>query len=100
MSWRAAPLGLAALTVRAACLKGYYLDVTTREDINVPLREALSTQRLVTDRDRDRSVLGHLATSLPANPLAGRTPPRRHPRLLPDGTVEAMLGAVRPPGTG
>jgi DNA-binding CsgD family transcriptional regulator len=30
------PLSPSALAVRAACLKGYDLDVTTREDVNMP----------------------------------------------------------------
>ena len=93
--WRAAPLSSAALAVRAACLKGYYLDVTTQEDVNAALREALSSRRLVTDRDRDRSMLGHLARSVASNPLSHGEPPRRHPRMLPDGTATAMLVAVR-----
>lgn len=93
--WRASPLSPAALGVRAACLKGYYLDVTGREDVNPTLRQALSVRRLPTGRDRDRSVLGHLAASVAANPLSGPAAPRRHPRLLPDGTVAAMLAAVR-----
>ena len=93
--WRAAPLSSAALAVRAACLRGYYLDVTTREDVNAPLRQALSARRLATGRDRNRSMLGHLATSVASNPLSHGAPPRRHPRMLPDGTAAAMLTAVR-----
>lgn len=93
--WREHPLGAAALAVRATCLKGYYLDVTMREDVNRPLREALSARRLVNRRDRDRSVLGHLMGSVASNPLSCGAPPRRHPRLLPDGTRDAMLEAVR-----
>lgn len=92
--WRATALSLAALGVRAACLKGYYLDVTTRESINPELRAAFSTRRLPTGRDRDRSTLGHLSTSLASNPLSHGAPPRRHPRMLPDGAAAAMLGAV------
>jgi integrase len=34
-------------------------------------------------------------TSVPSNPLSGGAPPRRHPRLLPDGTRDAMVEAVR-----
>ena len=93
--WRDVPLSENALAVRAACLKGYYLDVTAREGINPELRAALSATRLATARDRDRSMLGHLVSSLPANPLSAGTPPRRHPRLLPEGTTEALLAAVR-----
>ncbi len=92
--WPGRPLSRSALGVRAACLKGYYLDVTTREDVNAPLRAALSATRLVTARDRDRSVLGHLASSMTSNPLSIGLAPKRHPRLLPDGTIDAMLEAV------
>lgn len=88
------PLSDSAQGVRAACLKGYYLDVTARENVNAPLRAALSATRSVTARDRDRSVLGHLATSMTSNPLSRGAVARRHPRMLPDGTREAMLEAV------
>lgn len=95
MEWRSVPLSAAALAVRAACLKGYYLNVTTREGVNAPLREALSTRRLASGRDRDRSTLGHLSAAVPTNPLSSGTLPRRHPRMLPDGAATAMLAAVR-----
>jgi hypothetical protein len=75
--------------------EGYYLDLTIREGVNEPLRAALSARRLVTGRDRDRSTLGHLATSMPSNVLSHGAPPRRHPRLLPEGAASAMLAAVR-----
>ena len=81
--WRAKPLSENAQQVRAACVKGYYLDLTIREGVNEPLRAALSARRLVTGRDRDRSTLGHLATSMASNPLSHGAPPRRYPRLLP-----------------
>jgi hypothetical protein len=93
--WRASPLGESAQAVRATCLKGYYLDVTTRENVNTELRTALSTRRLPNIRDRDQSMLGHLTTPAAANPLSHGTPPRKHPRMLPDGTREAMLDADR-----
>jgi integrase len=93
--WRRSPLSGSALVVRAACVKGYYLDLTAREDVNPSLGADLSTSRFATHRDRDRSTLGHLATSVASNPLAGGTPPRRHPRLLPDGARDRMLEAVR-----
>jgi len=93
--WRERPLGDAALGVRATCLKSYYLDLTTREDVNGPLRAALSERRLANSRDRDRSALGHLTTSVASNPLSRGGAPKRHPRMLPDGTRDAMLDAVR-----
>jgi integrase len=93
--WRERPLSEAALAVRATCLKGYYLDLTMREDVNPSLRAELSARRLANHRDRDRSVLGHLVTSVASNPLTRGAPPRRHPRLLPDGARDGMLAAVR-----
>ena len=41
-----APLSAAALQVRAAVLKGYYLDVTSREAINENLKKQLTEARL------------------------------------------------------
>lgn len=93
--WRERPLSQAALAVRAACLKGYYLDLATREDVNPSLRSDLSARRLANGRDRDRSALGHLVTSVASNPLMRGVPTKRHPRLLPDGARDAMLEAVR-----
>jgi len=93
--WRASPLGESAQAVRATCLKSYYLDLTTRENVNAELRAALSMRRLPNSRDRDTSILRHLVTSLSANPLSHGTAPRKLPRTLPDGTREAMLDAVR-----
>src|SRR5260370_19251821 len=61
--WRASPLGERAQAVRATCLKGYYLDLTARENINAKLRAALSTRRLPHDIARDTSMLPHFATS-------------------------------------
>src|SRR5437868_2910832 len=52
-------------------------------------------RRLPSIRDRDRSMLGHLTASMATNPLSGGAPPRKHPRMLPAGTREAMLDAVR-----
>lgn len=93
--WRTTPLGESARAVRATCLKSYYLDLTTRENLNAELRAALSMTRLPNSRDRDRSILGHLVTSLSANPLSHGPTPRKFPRTLPDGTREGMLDAVR-----
>jgi integrase len=93
--WRERPLSEAALAVRATCVKGYYLGLTMREDVNPSLRAELCARRLANHRDRDRSALGHLVTSIASNPLTRGAPPRRHPRLLPDGARDAMLAAVR-----
>jgi hypothetical protein len=93
--WLERPLGASALGVRAACLKGYYLDLTTAEGVNGELRAALSVSRLPGAAGRDRSFLGHLGWPAPANPLVSLSPPRRHPRMLPDGAAAAMAAAVR-----
>jgi hypothetical protein len=85
--WHATPLGESARAVRATCLKSYYLDLTTRENINAELRAALSMRRLPTSRDRDTSILGHLVTSLSANPLSHGTAPRKLPRTFRTGPV-------------
>jgi integrase len=93
--WRATPLGESAQAVRATCLKAYYVDLTTRENVNGELRAALSIRRLPNSKDRDRSALGHLDTSPAANPLSHGAAPRKFPRTLPDGTRQAVLDAVR-----
>jgi integrase len=93
--WLERPLSGSALSARAACLKGYYLDVTAAEGVNVGLRAELSAKRLPGAAARDRAFLGHLAWPAPANPLLlGPAPPRRHPRMLPDGAATAILEAV------
>jgi len=93
--WRLKPLSDTAQDVRAACLKGYYLDLTIREDVNPELRNALATKRFAGRKDRDRSALGHLVTAVATNPLSHGRAARRHPRMLPDGAAEAMLASVR-----
>lgn len=93
--WRDKPLSGSALAVRAACLRGYYLDVTLAEGVNAELREALMQQRAVSKAARNRSLLGHLGGVSATNPLGPGTVPRRHPRMLPDGTRKAMLASVR-----
>ncbi|QNT91880.1 transposase A [Streptomyces griseofuscus] len=89
------PYGASALKVAAACLKGFYLHVCTSSGVNAELRSALAVERLPTKADRRRAFLGHVATSMPANPLAptGR-PTRRHPKMLPDGARPSLLECV------
>jgi len=40
------PLGESAQAVPATCLKSYYLDLTTRANVNAKLSAALSVRRL------------------------------------------------------
>ncbi|WP_234386714.1 tyrosine-type recombinase/integrase [Streptomyces sp. ERV7] len=89
------PYGADALKVAAASLKGFYLYQCVRQGVNPALREALDVRRLPTQPDRDRALLGHVVTSMPANPLtpAGRSL-RRHPKMLPDGARPELLNEV------
>lgn len=93
--WLSAPLSAAALQVRAAVLKGYYLDVTSRELINETLKVQLAATRLPTRSLQDKQFLAHVSGhDVPANPLAPPAIPRRHPRLMPDGLATALIDAV------
>ncbi|MGV7472229.1 tyrosine-type recombinase/integrase [Mycobacterium kansasii] len=93
--WLDAPLSASALQVRAAVLKGYYLDVTARERINDELNKQLTETRLPTRALKDKQFLAHVSgLEVPANPLAPAAAPRRHPRLLSDGVAAALIDAV------
>lgn len=93
--WLDAPLSASALQIRAAVLKGYYLDVTSRERINDELNKQLTEARLPTRALKDKQFLAHVSgLEVPANPLAPAAAPRRHPRLLPDGVAAALIDAV------
>lgn len=93
--WLDAPLSGAALQVRAAALKGYYLDVTSRENINEGLKTQLTETRLPTRALKDKQFLAHVSgQDTPANLLAPQSPPRRHPRLVPDGVTAALIDTV------
>ena len=93
--WRVGkrPYGRAALSITAACLKGFYLHQAAL-GVNPELGKSLAQSRLPSRRDRRRSFLGHTTTSLPANPLAPQGLRRRHPKMLPDGSREKLLAAV------
>ena len=88
------PYGPSALSITAACLKGFYLHQSAL-GVNGELGKAFDRSRLPTRADRRRRFLGHVTTSVPANPLAPRAPRRRHPKMLPDGARERLLAAVR-----
>ncbi|MGW3974187.1 tyrosine-type recombinase/integrase [Streptomyces ardesiacus] len=88
------PYGASALEVAAACLKGFYLHHCAT-GANPDLRLGLELQRLPTQADRDRSLLGHVMTSVAVNPLAPRHGRRRrHPKMLPDGARPELLTSV------
>ncbi|MGP4003978.1 tyrosine-type recombinase/integrase [Streptomyces sp. 8N706] len=95
LPWREGkrPYGHSALKTAAACLKGFYLHLGIR-GVNPPLAEALRTTRLPTRADRRRAMLGHVLHSMPANPLAPAERVRRHPKMLPEGARDLLLGAV------
>ena len=67
------PYGPAALSMTAACLKGFYLHQAAL-GVNAELGKALDRTRLPSRADRRRAFLGHVTTTLPANPLAPQRP--------------------------
>jgi hypothetical protein len=93
--WRVGqrPYGQAALSITAACLKGFYLHQAA-VGVNTELGKSLDRHRLPTRADRRRSFLGHVITAMPANPLAPQGPRRRHPKMLPEGAREKLLATV------
>ncbi|MEU4828804.1 hypothetical protein AB0H37_43780 [Actinomadura sp. NPDC023710] len=93
--WRAErqPLSGGTLSVLASCLKGFYLH-QAGFGVNEELGRRLDKTRLPSQADRGRMLLGHAAQSLPANPLAPRRVRRRHPKLLPEGARDRLLGEV------
>lgn len=97
LPWRVPPkkpYGAATLGIAAACLKGFYQH-QCGFGVNPGLGSALEVRRLPTAADRNRSMLGHTKTSMPANPLVPRVSRRRrHPKMLPDGTRPRLLDAV------
>ncbi|MFH8338115.1 tyrosine-type recombinase/integrase [Streptomyces sp. AM6-12] len=89
------PYGTSALSISATVLKNFYLHQCVKRGINQTLREALDVTRLPTTADRRRAFLGHVKTSMAANPLApGKGPGRRHPKMLPDGARPDLLASV------
>ena len=83
------------MAVRATCLKGCYVDVTTREDVNSRRcarrcrRNGWSTAGIGTGRRWGTGGVGGVER------LTRGVLPRKHPRLLPDGARDRMLDAVR-----
>jgi integrase len=93
--WRVGkrPYGRSALSTAAACLKGFYLRQASL-GVNSELGNRLDKTRLPSRADRRRSFLGHVVTSMPANPLAPPGARRRHPKMLPEGARGGLLSVV------
>jgi integrase len=93
--WRVGkrPYGTAALATTAACLKGFFLQQAS-VGVNTALGKELDQARLPTRADRRRAFLGHVTSSMPANPLAPNRVRRRHPKMLPDQACERLLEVV------
>ncbi|MGW3690590.1 tyrosine-type recombinase/integrase [Streptomyces sp. NPDC005125] len=89
------PYGDSALEVAAACLKGFYVHQCAARGLNEELLRALEVRRLPTQADRSRLLLGHVVTSMSANPLMRkRGSRRRHPKMLPDGARPELISVV------
>jgi len=93
--WRAGrrPYGRSALQTTAACLKGFYVHQASL-GVNRELGDQLARTRLPTQTDRRRQFLGHISRELPANPLAPPPARRRHPKMLPEGARDELLGVA------
>lgn len=93
--WRVGkrPYGNDALRGAAACVKGFYLK-QAELGVNTDLVGALKLHRMPTQRDRDRSLLGHLQRRMQANPLAPKSVRRRHKKMLPNGARAVLLDEV------
>ena len=90
--WRAGkrPYGAATLGTAASVLKLFYLGLA-EEHRSAELQRDLDQVRLPSKADRNRSLLGHVNSTLPANPLAPRNGGRRHPKMLPDEGRSRLL---------
>lgn len=88
------PYGGTTLGTAASCLKAFYLDLALRSGTNPGLAEQLDKKRLPTRADRNRSLLGHVKSEMPANPLAPARSQRRHPKMLPDDARDRLDAAV------
>ncbi|MFE2940754.1 tyrosine-type recombinase/integrase [Streptomyces sp. NPDC059255] len=87
------PYGNSALSGAAACLKGFYIHQAGL-GCNRALGQQLDLRRMPTKADRSRAFLGHVASTMPTNPLAPRRTRRRHPKMLPDGARGYLLEVV------
>jgi integrase len=79
-----------ALAAAAACLERFYLFQASL-GVNREVARALDLSRLPSKADRQRMMLGHVASAMPANPLTPALPRRRHPKMPPEGAQEKLL---------
>lgn len=94
--WRAGkrPYQQSTLEAAASCLKRFYLHQGSM-GINRSLVDQLDKTRLPTKVDRNRMLLGHNLTRLPANPLTPKKTVRvRHPKLPPEGARDKLLASA------
>jgi integrase len=93
--WRVSrqPYSKTTLATAASVLKTFYLGLT-EENRNAELRRDLDQVRLPSKADRNRALLGHVKSTMPANPLAPRASGRRHPKMLPDDGRGRLLGKL------
>jgi len=87
------PYGNSTLSTAASVLKGFYLGLGDGNR-SAELRSDLDRVRLPSKADKNRSLLGHVVSGMPANPLAPRKSVRRHPKLLPDDGRARILRKV------
>ena len=83
------PWGQSALSTAAACLKGFYV-FQGSQGAGREVAGAFKAARLPSRADRQRMLLGHVVTELPANPLAPNRTRRRHPKMPPEGARERL----------
>jgi integrase len=93
--WRVGkrPYGNATLGTAASVLKAFYLGLRQGQ-CSAELQRDLDQVRLPSKADRNRAVLGHAKSTMPANPLAARQAVRRHPKMLPDDGRGRLLRKV------
>lgn len=90
--WRVGkqPYNATTLGTAASVLKAFYVGLV-EEHRSAELRRDLDQVRLPSKADRNRSLLGHVTSTMPANPLAPRKGALRHPKMLPDEGRGRML---------
>jgi integrase len=90
--WRTGkrPFSQSSLSTAAACLKGFYV-FQGSQGAGREVAEVFKVSRLPSRVDRRRLFLGHVVTTMPANPLAPKRSRRRHPKMPPEGARERLV---------